>query len=1122
MHPLEQYLTHLAAIRNTGAATPETSFYPPLAELLNAVGHTLKPKVRAVNQLANTGAGIPDGGLFSETQFRKRSDAEPLPGQMPERGVIEIKSPKDEVAAIADTKQVSKYWQKYRLVLVTNYRDFLVVGERDGKPVALESYRLAESEAAFWALAAHPRKTATEQGERFADFLARCLRANAPLSDPKDVAWFLASYARDARTRIEQADMPALASIRASLEESLGLKFEGEKGEHFFRSTLVQTLFYGVFAGWVLWHRDGEKGKFDWKLAAWHLHVPMIRALYEQLAQASQVRRLGLEESLDLAAAVLNRINRGEFFKRFEDHHAVQYFYEPFLEAFDPQLRKELGVWYTPTEIVRYMVARVDQALQTELGLADGLADPNVYVLDPCCGTGAYLVEVLRVIGEKQKAKGEDALAAQELKRAMTERIFGFELLPAPFVIAHLQIGLLLSDAGAPLAEDERAGVYLTNALTGWEPPKTPKNKVLFPELDAERDLADHVKRDKPILVIIGNPPYNGYAGLAVDEERDLSNAYRTTVKAAKPQGQGLNDLYVRFFRMAERRIVEQSGQGVVCYISNYSWLDGLSFTGMREKFLSAFDSIWIDSLNGDAFRTGKLTPEGEPDPSVFSTAQNREGIRVGTSVALMVKQKDSSPTQAVLHWREWWGKNKLRDLALEADSPTHNFPSLNTSLALGLPFSPANVSEGYAVWPQLPDLAPVSFPGVKTSRDDALIDIDRDALVERMKRFFDGSASDEDIRREIPSLMDTVGGFDAQKTRATLVKRGLLGDNFVKYAYRPFDTRWLYWEPLTKLLDRNRAEFRQQIFDENLFIECRQGIPQDYFDRGLPTKYLADNFGNGLSLFFPLAIRGGLGDSEARLNLSQSATVYALEINGSIHELFFHLIAILHTSAYRAENAGALRQDWPRIPLPATRELLEASAALGKQLAALMDVDTPVVGVTSGAVRAELKSIAVISRVGGGSLNPDKDELALTAGWGHGGKGGVTMPGKGRVVVRGVGGDSLASPHPDPLPGGEGVIQLGGEGASQRVVDVYLNGVAYWKNIPLPVWEFTLGGYQVMKKWLSYRERALLGRDLTIDEAKYFTEMARRIAAILALAPALDENYRAVKANTYAWPKQN
>ena len=1134
MHPLEQYLTHLAAIRNTGAATPETSYYPPLAELLNAVGQTLKPKVRAVNQLANTGAGIPDGGLFAESQFKKRGDAEPLPGQMPERGVIEIKSPKQEVTAIADTKQITKYWQKYKLVLVTNYRDFLLVGERDGKPVTLESYRLAESESAFWALAAHPRKAATEQGERFADFLARCLRANAPLSDPKDVAWFLASYARDARTRIEQADLPALASIRASLEESLGLKFEGEKGEHFFRSTLVQTLFYGVFAGWVLWHREGARngkpGKFDWRLAAWHLHVPMIRALYEQLAQASQVRRLGLEESLDLAADVLNRINRGEFFKRFEDHHAVQYFYEPFLEAFDPQLRKELGVWYTPTEIVRYMVARVDQALQTELGLADGLADPNVYVLDPCCGTGAYLVEVLRVIGEKQKAKGEDALAAQELKRAMTERIFGFELLPAPFVIAHLQIGLLLSDAGAPLAEDERAGVYLTNALTGWEPPKTPKTRVLFPELDAERDLADHVKRDKPILVIIGNPPYNGYAGLAVDEERDLSNAYRTTVKAAKPQGQGLNDLYVRFFRMAERRIVEQSGQGVVCYISNYSWLDGLSFTGMREKFLSAFDSIWIDSLNGDAFRTGKLTPVGEPDPSVFSTAQNREGIRVGTAVALMVKQKNSKSTQAALHWREWWGKSKLQELVAEAHSPSPTFKSLKSSLALGLPFSPAKVSDGYSAWPQLPELFPISFAGVKTSRDDALVDIDRDALVKRIKRYFDASTSEEEIRREIPSLMDTAGGFEARKTRTTLVKRGLLENNFVKYVYRPFDMRWVYWEPETKLLDRNRADYFAQIFEKNMFISAGQRNRKDDFYQPQFTRELADHHLVESNVgMFPLHIVGTANDSlfvdvgSMHPNLSKEATGYVESTGATAESLFFHILGTLHSVAYRTENAGALRQDWPRIPLPATRELLEASAALGTQLAALMDVDTPVAGVTSGAVRAELKSIAVISRVGGGSLNPANGELALTAGWGHGGKGGVTMPGKGRVVMRG-GGDSSVSalPHPSPLPqAGEGTIR-GGEGASQKVVDVYLNGVAYWKNIPEPVWEFTLGGYQVMKKWLSYRERALLGRDLTIDEAKYFTEMARRIAAILALAPALDENYRAVKANTYAWPQQN
>ena len=177
------------------------------------------------------------------------------------------------------------------------------------------------------------------------------------------------------------------------------------------------------------------------------------------------------------------------------------------------------------------------------------------------------------------------------------KRVFGFEIMPAPFVVAHLQVGLTMQDLDAPLADDgtERIGVYLTNALTGWEP-RTDKPALLFPELEEERDRAERVKQERPILVILGNPPYNGFAGMAVNEERALSDAYRTTKRVRPPEGQGLNDLYVRFFRMAERRIAERTGRGVVCFISNYSWLDGLSFTGMRERYLEAFDVIRIDN----------------------------------------------------------------------------------------------------------------------------------------------------------------------------------------------------------------------------------------------------------------------------------------------------------------------------------------------------------------------------------------------------------------------------------------------------------------------------------------------------------------------------------------------
>ena len=293
-----------------------------------------------------------------------------------------------------------------------------------------ESSSLAPSEKEFWLAASHPHAAAEQQGERFVEYLKRVMLHAAPLALPKDVAWFLASYARDAKIRIEDSDLPALGAVRGALEEALGLKFEGEKGEHFFRSTFVQTLFYGVFSAWVLWskkHPPTERGaRFHWREAAWSLHVPMIKALYEQVATPTKLEPLGLTEVLDWTEAVLNRVDRKAFFLSFEEAHAVQYFYEPFLEAFDPELRKELGVWYTPTEVVQYMVARVDTVLREELDIADGLADPRVYVLDPCCGTGAYLVEVLKRINDTLKEKGEDALTGNTVKRAAMETCVWF------------------------------------------------------------------------------------------------------------------------------------------------------------------------------------------------------------------------------------------------------------------------------------------------------------------------------------------------------------------------------------------------------------------------------------------------------------------------------------------------------------------------------------------------------------------------------------------------------------------------------------------------------------------------------------------------------------------------
>ena len=251
---LETYFRDLREIRSSGAGVPEESYYDALSNLFNGLGKGLRPRVRCILQLANRGAGEPDGGPFTEEQLKQVDILKPLLGQMPARGAIEVKPPTDDAWVTADSQQVTNYWQVYRQVLATNYRDFVLVGQdQDGNAVKLETYRLAESEDDFWAQAASPRRFAQKHAATFTEFLHRVMLHAAPLVAPRDVAWFLASYARTSMARIEEQGLPALIAVRTVLEEALGLKFVGDKGEHFFRSSFVQTLFYGVFSAWVLW-----------------------------------------------------------------------------------------------------------------------------------------------------------------------------------------------------------------------------------------------------------------------------------------------------------------------------------------------------------------------------------------------------------------------------------------------------------------------------------------------------------------------------------------------------------------------------------------------------------------------------------------------------------------------------------------------------------------------------------------------------------------------------------------------------------------------------------------------------------------------------------------------------
>ncbi len=558
-----------------------------------------------------------------------------------------------------------------------------------------------------------------------------------------------------------------------------------------------------------------------------------------------------------------------------------------------------------------------------------------------------------------------------------------------------------------------------------------------------------------------------------------------------RPEGQGLNDLYVRFFRMAERRIAEKTGRGVVCFISNYSWLDGLSFTGMRERYLEAFDAIRIDNLHGDRI-ISEYAPDGKTSETIFAVRGKTTGIKVGTSIALLSKfGKQDTTTQGRIRYRDFHqakADQRRRSLleSLKAETIDAGYSDMDPNSGLGLPFKPTPVSDDWFDWPSLPSLFPVSYPGVKTSRDGFLVDVDRDRLVERVAEYFDLGLRHEEVARRHPRVMESTPGFDAWAVRDELRQRGGPDTGgFIPYAYRPFDVRWLYWEKDTELVDRKRADYRPHVFEGNLWLSAAQhlrrgpGEPQAVFTDKLGSGHLIER---GASMF-PIRLR--VGPETLRTNLSDEARRYLERMRLGPDDLFHHVLAVLHDPGYRETNSGALRQEWPRIPLPGwpegdsdeAAEELARSAARGRELAALLDPETSVPGVTQGPLRPDLVGVAVPATVSGRQMAGD--DFAVTAGWGCYGKDDAVMPRRGHAVERALRTSFL----------------LG-----ETTFDVYINDRAFWRNVPAAVWNYRLGGYQVLKKWLSYRERTILDRPLRPEEVQYFSDTARRIAAILIL----------------------
>lgn len=592
-----RYVAETRRLSEIGSTTEET-FYPAIRDLLSAIlrAQNLPFEVRTgTSESKQAGTDRPDFILADSGLFV---------------GVFgEVKKPDATLEDIAVSTerddQIGRYLSRTGVVLVNNVRGFGLLAcapgyvREQGTPVP-PAHRDLIASVDLWSNASGKGAKVHVDAQAQADLVALVTRSVtdfAPIADPADLAKVLARQARDAKDALPD-DLKPVAPLLDDYRNALGLSFDvdDEKGDRFFRSSLIQTAFYSLFAAWILWSRKEDAEPFDLEKAQAHLRIPFLEQLFHDIRHPHYLKKLDLARHLERAVATLNRVDRALFHARMsfptvDDENpavaAITYFYEPFLEAFDPELREELGVWYTPPEIVRYQVRRIHHILKTDLDKPRGLADPNVVVLDPCCGTGAYLLEVARCIAEDLRRAGDENVLGLELLKAFETRVIGFEILTAPFAIAQLQLYILLAELGVEPPAGHRLSIFLTNALTGWHDQGA--FKLNFPEMREEFDASQNVKQGAKIIVLLGNPPYDRFAGAAQAEESELVAHYKGIDlieekgkdgqfkldefgrPRKKQRGQSLlykefgvrkqllDDLYVRFLRLAEERIGESA-----------------------------------------------------------------------------------------------------------------------------------------------------------------------------------------------------------------------------------------------------------------------------------------------------------------------------------------------------------------------------------------------------------------------------------------------------------------------------------------------------------------------------------------------------------------------------------
>ncbi|MDB4142950.1 N-6 DNA methylase [Akkermansiaceae bacterium] len=800
----------------------------------------------------------------------------------------------------------------------------------------------------------------------------------------KDMAIQLAHLAQKIRNRINEIlaienDKGPITSLMAAFSEAL----IDDLDEDGFADMYAQTIAYGLLSARIT-NPSGESA--DDLPTAMPITNPFLKELMEQFLQVGgrkKGKKLGTgidfdELGVSDVIALLDAANMEAVLKDFGDQNPqedpVIHFFEGFLKEYDSQIRKDRGVFYTPRPVVSFIVRSVDELLRTEFGLEDGLADTTtwgemvgriddleipdgaapdqafVQILDPATGTGTFLVEVIDLIHKTMEAKwqaeGHGKKKIENLWNAyvpehLLPRLHGYELMMAPYAIAHMKIGLKLYETGYRFESDERARVYLTNAL---EPAQDFSGTLAFaiPALAHEAEAVNAIKRDQRFTVVIGNPPYSVSSSNMGSWIVELCKDYKRAV-SGNANIQPLSDDYLKFMRFFQKTI-DDTDRGVVGVITNNVFLDGLMHRGVRTQLLEFYSKLCIVNLHGNT-TIGEQTPSKEKDENVFD-------IKQGVCISLF--SRSTSAGSSVLSSADLYGSRLEKYQSLNRGfcelEPTALNPADPHNFFVAKDFS--KESE-YRAFIPLAELMPVHVTGVATHRDSFLVDIDPLLLQKRIETFCDLSVDEvgaelglSDTRDwSISAAKEEVCAFDSRNLRP--------------YAYKPFSRHYIYYDQ--RLIDRgcSRIGVMRSMFEPNLALVIRKKVTDPEWRHVFVTRDVVDfNFYNYISVAFPLHVQGE-GDhlfaGERSQNLSPRAAAcfsryFSSQVGGVVEgaldcvpkSVLGYFYAIMHSPSFRKRYSDFLRIDFPSIPIPKDGSLAKSLAVVGQELVALHVLEAP------------------------------------------------------------------------------------------------------------------------------------------------------------------------------------